>query len=273
MLAALAGRGWCTRALVHRRPVPGAHEEVTGDLLRTDEVARAVESVRAVVHLAAVTHARRERDYLEVNVKGTRALLGAAARADVERLIHVSTRAIWPEGGWYSRSKLKAEQLVAAASVETTIVRLPEVYGTGGDEGVDELVRRARAGAPTPVVGDGRDEVCPIHVDDAVAALCAALEAPVAAGRTYTLAGECITTRRFAEECATAFGTAVRIRRLPLPAVKLAAGASRFLPLPLYPDQLARLRAPKPRLSPEAESDLGFSPRPLADGLRQLGGR
>jgi hypothetical protein len=43
--------------------------------------------------------------------------------------------------------------------------------------------------------------------------------------------------------------------------------AARFLPLPFYPDQLARLRAPKPPPSPEAAADLGFAPRPLREGL------
>ena len=44
-----------------------------------------------------------------------------------------------------------------------------------------------------------------------------------------------------------------------------------MLPLPIYPDQLARLRAEdKPQPSPEAEQELGFRTRPLAEGLAAL---
>jgi hypothetical protein len=45
---------------------------------------------------------------------------------------------------------------------------------------------------------------------------------------------------------------------------------ARVAPLPLYPDQLARLRAPRPAPSPEAAAELGFAPRPLEAGLRGL---
>jgi hypothetical protein len=45
--------------------------------------------------------------------------------------------------------------------------------------------------------------------------------------------------------------------------VAVLALAGRVLPLPIYPDQLDRLRAPKPPLSPEAGPDLGFKPRKL----------
>jgi hypothetical protein len=38
-------------------------------------------------------------------------------------------------------------------------------------------------------------------------------------------------------------------------------------PLPVYPDQLARLRAAKPGPSPEGGTDLGFRPRGVDEGL------
>jgi hypothetical protein len=52
----------------------------------------------------------------------------------------------------------------------------------------------------------------------------------------------------------------------------MAAGLlARVLPLPIYPDQLARLRAEdKPQPSAEAEQELGFHTRPLAEGLAAL---
>ncbi len=271
LLPALRAAGWRTRVLVHRREVEDADEQVRGDLADAASLRTGATGAAAVLHLAARTHARREGEYRAINVDGTARMLAAARDAGVDRFVHVSTRAISPQGGAYSRTKLEAEDLVRAAPVEHAIVRIPEVYGAGGREGVDDMLRRAARGSAIPVVGRGADVLCPVHVDDVTGPLVEALSAPAAAGRTYTLAGECHTAREVAEACASAYGARARTVGVPAPVVRLACAGARFLPLPLYPDQLARLRAEKPAPSPEAGSDLGFAPRPLAEGLRDAG--
>jgi nucleoside-diphosphate-sugar epimerase len=179
----LRGRGWRVRALEHRCRVPAADETVQGDVTNVASLEQAVAGTDAVLHLAARTHARRREDYEAINVAGTEALLAAAARAETRRFVHVSTRAISADGGAYSRSKRAAEDAVRAATMEWTIVRLPEVYGAGSAEGVDDIIARARRGAPIPIVGRGQDIVCPAHVDDVTPALAAALRSPEAARR------------------------------------------------------------------------------------------
>ena len=267
----LRGRGRAVRCLVRRRPVAIADECVRGDLGDGSTLDAAVHGAEVVLHLAAVTHARRSRDYVETNVLGTQRLLDAAARHGVRRFVHVSTRAVSETGGAYSHSKLLAERAVTEAPVEHTIVRLSEMYGGAGAEGIDQIVSRARRGAAIPLVGRGAERVCPMHVDDAVAALVGAVAAPVAGGRTYTLGGECMSIREFAEACARAFSTMSRLRPVPVSAVAALGLLGRVLPLPIYPDQLARLRAEdKPEVSPEAEQELGFRTRPLAEGLAAL---
>jgi NADH dehydrogenase len=267
----LRGQDRPVRCLVRRRTVANVDEVVRGDLADGSTLDAAVQGAEVVLHLAAVTHARRARDYVEANVAGTQRLLDAAATHGVRRFVHVSTRAVSETGGAYSASKHRAEQVVRAAPVEHTIVRLSEMYGGAGAEGIDQIVSRARRGAAIPVVGDGADRLCPMHVDDAVAALVGAVAAPVAGGRTYTLGGECMTTREFAEVCALAFSSESRVRSVPVAAVAALGLLGRVLPLPVYPDQLARLRAAdKPEVSPEAERELGFRTRPLAEGLASL---
>jgi nucleoside-diphosphate-sugar epimerase len=263
LIPELRSRGWRVRALVHRRAVAAADEQVEGDLADADTLRRAASGVDAVLHLAARTHARRAVDYMEANVEGTRRLLDAR----IARFVHVSSRAIGEGGGAYSDSKRDAERLVERSDGEWTIVRLPEVYGAGSSEGVDRIIDAARRGGTIPLVGGGADEVCPVHVDDVTAALAAALDAR--AGRVYTLAGECMTTRAFAEACIQEFGGG-RIVPVPVSAIRALGLAARVMPLPLYPDQLARLRAPKPAATPEAGPDLGFAPRGIREGLRAL---
>ena len=179
----LRGQSRPVRCLVRRRPVANVDECVQGDLAESSTLDAAVEGAEVVLHLAAVTHARRPRDYVETNVDGTQRLLDAAARHGVRRFVHVSTRAVSDAGGAYSVSKHMAEHAVRDARVEHTIVRLSEMYGGAGAEGIDQVVARARRGAAIPVVGDGADRVCPMHVDDAVAALAGAVAVPAASGR------------------------------------------------------------------------------------------
>jgi nucleoside-diphosphate-sugar epimerase len=270
LLSALRGAGWTTRCLVHRRPVDHADELVPGDLRDVESLTGAVLGANAIIHLAATTHARTTSAYDRVNVEGTRALVRAAEAAAVGRFLHVSTRAISPEGGAYSRSKLRAEDVVRSSGIEHVIVRLPEVYGLGGSEGVDDIIRRAQRGSAIPVVGSGSDEICPVHADDVIPALVAALVSSSAANRTYTLAGECMSAREFAERCNAAFGSRSRIVGVPRLVVSAAAVGSRILPLPIFPDQVARLRAPKPGISPEVCEHLGFEPQALEAHLAVL---
>jgi NADH dehydrogenase len=248
----------------------GADEVVWGDLRDPASLDGAVDGVEAVVHLAGVTHARRARGYHAVNVEGTRNLLAAASRHRVGALVHVSTRAISPAGGAYSRSKLRSEEVVLGSGIPHTILRLAEVYGAGGTEGLDDIVERTRRHAPVPVVGSGEDEICPVFVEDATRAIVAAVPARRTRGRTYTIAGRCITVAEFVRECASSFGAPVRAVKVPVVAVSVAAQLSRVLPLPVCPDQLARLRAPKDSATAAASEDLGFESRPLRAGLGRL---
>jgi len=266
----LRDEGRPVRCLIRRRPVAAADELVRGDLGKTASLDAAVRGAEVVLHLAALTHARRPRDYLETNLNGTKRLLDAAARHGVNRFVYGSTRAISEAGGAYSVSKHLAEIAVREAPVEHTIIRLTEVYGGAGAEGIDRIVALARRGAAIPLVGNGADPVCPMHVDDTVAALAGAVTAPAARDRTYTLGGECLTTREFAQACVRAFSSDSRLRPVPTPAVAALGQLARVLPLPIYPDQLARLQAEKPPISPEAERELGFRARPLAEGLAGL---
>lgn len=265
----LRGGGRPVRCLVRRRAVDGADELVRGDLADGSTLDAAVRGVDVVLHLAAVTHARRARDYVETNFLGTRRLLDAAVRHGVRRFVHVSTRAVSQSGGAYSLSKHLAEGAVRDAPLEHTIVRLPEVYGGGGAEGVDRIVSAARRGARIPIVGDGSDRLCPMHVDDAIAALVAAVTA-APGGRTYTLGGSCMSTREFAETCIRAFSSESRLQPIPAGAVAALCLLGRILPVPVYPDQLARLRCEKPPVSTDAERELGFRTRSLAEGLAEL---
>jgi len=131
VVAALAAAGHEVRAFDRRAPaeVPVGVEAVAGDVLDADALTRAAQGCDAVFHLAALySYARAHARAMQaVNVEGTRAVLDAAARSGVRRVVHTSscatcgpvagraaTEADEPPG-WelavpYKRTKLEGER-------------------------------------------------------------------------------------------------------------------------------------------------------------------
>lgn len=120
-----------------------------------------------VVHCAAHVEAWGPwRDYVRVNVEGTRRLLAAAKEAGVRRFIHLGTEAALFHGQHmreldesaplalrspfpYSRTKALSEQLVRAADGDgfTTLVLRPRlIWGPGDQTVLPEVLQMAEAG-------------------------------------------------------------------------------------------------------------------------------
>ncbi len=111
--------GFAVRAM-SRRVRPGG-EWVAADLATGAGLADAVAGVDAVVHLASAPN--QGRQMAEVDVEGTRRLVGAAAAAGVRHLLYVSIVGIDRVPLAYYRTKLAAEDVVRHAAVPWTILR------------------------------------------------------------------------------------------------------------------------------------------------------
>ncbi len=286
LAARLAGAGLAGRVLSRRPPgdgLPPGWEAAPGDVTRPETLAEPFRGVDAVLHLAAITHSADPALYDRTNRLGTANVLAAAEAAGARRFVHVSTRAIDPRGGAYSRSKAAAEALVAASPLAWTILRPAEVYGAGGSEGIDRLIASiaSRPLVPifpiVPIIAARAARVAPLHVDDAVEAMARALLEDVAIGRVYTLAGpEEMSYGELAARIARHVSGRLGAHRLlvpvPLPLLAAAAWAMRRAGLapPLVPDQIPRLLAAKSADIAAAAADLGFAPRTLEAGLAGL---
>ena len=264
-----------TGVVVHRRVetgLPPGWRSVRADLTRPDTLAGICTDCDQVLHLAAVTHANRKVLYDEVNAVGTLNLVAEARRAGIQRFTLVSTRAISPEGGAYSRSKIQAEEIVRASGLAWNILRPAEVYGVGG-EGISALIERCRQGRWVPVAGDGSPRLAPVYVDDVVNGFCRAMTA-AGQGGVYTLAGpEEMSYRELIVRVAAHFHTRPRTICVPAVLLAVAARALALLPLdkpPLYADQVARLFSPKSHNIESAFLAFGFTARPLEQGLDNM---
>lgn len=250
--------------------LPAGTEAVTAELTDADSIASAVAVARpdVVVHAAAVVDDLHP-DLHAVNVEGTRHLLAAlAAQAQAPRLVHVSTFAVEDEPPTaYSASKLAAEELVRASGVPFVIVRPSLVYGPGDGTNTPRLVERLAAGSHW-IPGGGVTRIQPVFVTDAASAIVAAASTDRALGNTYRLGGpEPVRVRDYRAAVRDASGGQAVIRALPLPLFGLLA---RGLALLGKDGPLGQLRFHRADHAVDIEAtrrDLGFAPRPLAEGL------
>jgi nucleoside-diphosphate-sugar epimerase len=173
--------------------------EVLGDVADPAAVARAARGQDAVVHLAAKVDVTGPwAEYARANVVGTRTVVEGCRREGVGRLVHVSSPSVAHAGaaltgvgaepadprrarGHYSRSKAIAEvEALAAdsAALRVVVVRPHLVWGPGDTQLVGRIVERARGGR-LAVIGSGAALVDTTYVDNAAAALVAAVDARV----------------------------------------------------------------------------------------------
>ncbi|HEU5171859.1 MAG TPA: NAD(P)-dependent oxidoreductase [Gemmatimonadales bacterium] len=237
LVEALRRRGDDVAALV-RSPGKAAAlaalgvQQVRGTLDDSAALAHGVQDRDVVFHLAGLTAARDEAEFVRCNRDGTARLLEAAERAGVRRFVLVSSLAAAgpaqpgrPLRGdepprpvtAYGRSKLAGEEVVRASRVPWTIVRPPMVYGPR-DREVLRVFRLARIGF-APVFGDGTQELSAVHGADLAAALLAAAAAPVACRRIYHACHpEVFTSLEFIRAVGRTLGRRVTAVRIP-PAV------------------------------------------------------
>jgi UDP-glucose 4-epimerase len=171
LLRELPKRGYRLRVLLRRPsavPIESA-SAVVGDLARPQNMAAALADVGAVIHSAGIAHAMSgmpEDDYRVLNTEATIALARAAQRAGARRFVFLSS--IRAQSGpsaeqvltedlpanptdAYGRSKLAAEQGLAALDLDWVALRLVLVYGPGVKGNMAQLVRLARSPYPLPI--------------------------------------------------------------------------------------------------------------------------
>jgi nucleoside-diphosphate-sugar epimerase len=282
---------------------PLHHENVEmfqGDVTDRDAVFRAVEGCSLIFHLAAcaVNWASSPTVFEKANVEAVRHILDAAKELGVERTVWTSTimtfgptpRGVvadettprWIEESWtdYESTKRKAEEMVlerAANGEDIVVVNPTRVYGPGRlseSNAVTTLIRDYPRGRVPILPHRGVDVGNYIYVDDVVEGHILAMERG-RSGQRYILGGdENVSLREFFIRVAKITGK----RRGQLPIGKLGPKciarfqlflAKRFGVHPMFtPGWVKVFFHDWAYSSKKAQQELGFSPRPLEDGIR-----
>jgi len=274
-------------------------EPVQGDLRNAESLARAVEGCGVVFHVAADYRlwTREPQEMFRSNVGGTRALLEAARKAGVERVVYTSTvgcrgvpaggngRGVGDESlpvtledmaGPYKRSKFLAEQVAlefAAGGFPVVIVNPTAPVGdhdfkpTPTGKIVVDFVR----GKMPAYLDTGLNVV---DVRDVARGHLAALEHG-RPGERYILGSENLTLEQIFSQLATLAGRKPPRIRIPY-AVAYAAGvvstavANLTGKEPLAPLDGVRMARKKMWVRHDkAARELGYAPGPAAEALRR----
>jgi nucleoside-diphosphate-sugar epimerase len=139
--------------------LPNNVRQVNGDLQNVAALDELTIGADVVVHIAGLIGAVSGEDYFIVNAEGTRAVVEAAKRNDVKRLVYVSSlSAREPQLSTYGASKLAGEEaaMESGSGISTAILRPPAVYGPGDKATFPLLKALTQSLAIIPGRADGR---------------------------------------------------------------------------------------------------------------------
>jgi nucleoside-diphosphate-sugar epimerase len=221
---------------------PDAVEFVAGDVRDRETLRGACEDVDIVFHNVAQVPLAKDRGlFHSVNVVGTANLLVAARDADVTKVVHTSSSAVFgiPEANPvredsprhpledYGRAKLEAELLceeAVAAGQDVTIIRPRTIMGHGRLGIMAVLFDFVADGAPVYLLGRGANRYQFVHANDLADACLRAGDRP-GAGVYDVGAAEFGTMRETLEALVDHAGTGSTVRSLPVAPARAAMRA------------------------------------------------
>lgn len=176
-VAITGGSGFVGRALADRLEEPVVISRRSGtDITDVDALTAAFAGCDAVAHCAGINREIGDQTFRRVHVEGTAAVVEAARRAGVRRLVMVSFLRARPDcGSGYHESKWEAEEIVRGSGLPHTILKSGMIYGPG-DHMVDHVTRAVRTLPFFWTVGYRERTARPVPVEDAADVLVAALE-------------------------------------------------------------------------------------------------
>lgn len=189
-------------------------ELAEGDVTDAASLVEACRGVSTVYHAAArVGDWGPWEQFVAVTVDGTRNLVQAAQKADVQRFLHVSSISAYghPDGeglildesaplganlykwSYYSRAKVMAEEIVwaeyNAGRLPLTVCRPSWLYGPRDRASMPRLVRKIKQGK-AKLIGDGTNRLNLTYAGNEAEGCILAAEHPDAVGESYNLSND-----------------------------------------------------------------------------------
>jgi nucleoside-diphosphate-sugar epimerase len=223
-------------------------EKAVGDVTDLDSLREAVKGVRRIYHVAAqVGDWGPWERFVAVTIDGTRNMLAAAAEAEIDRFLHVSSISAYghPDGeglvldetaplgvnlhkwSYYSRAKVEAEKLAwaehHAGRVPVTVVKPSWLYGPRDRASMPRMIRAIRGGK-AKLIGDGTNLLNLVYAGNEAEGCILAATNDKALGESYNLSsdGE-ITQAEYLNKIAECLGAPPITKKVPFGVVRTAA--------------------------------------------------
>jgi nucleoside-diphosphate-sugar epimerase len=224
---------------------------IVGDIDRATNWLRCLQSVDAIVHLAAririmdLSGAALLRAMRRTNVEGTESLARQAAASGVKRFVYVSSIKVNGEQtsarpftagdqpspqDAYAISKLEAEQALWRVALETNLevvlIRPPMVYGPGVKGNFLRLIQWMDKGLPLPLasINNRRSQIA---LDNLIDFLAMCIHHPAAAGQIFLISdGQDLSTPELLRRIACLLGRPARLWPVPPTLLRIAAQAT-----------------------------------------------
>ena len=237
----LAARGHRVVVLSHRPPKATTDRLIEfrqADVTAPETLAPALAGAEALVICLAFRNSpieapRRGQTFERVDAAGTEALVAAAREAGIARLVYISGAGAAPDAArhWF-RAKWRAEEAIRGSGISYTIFRPSWIYGPG-DNSLNRFLRMARWLPFVPQIGNGRQILAPVFVDDMGALVADALSSPAANNAVFEVGGpetmtmDAVIREALRVQCRRRF-----ILHAPVVVMKLLTAPLTLLPTP-----------------------------------------
>ena len=261
-------------ALTHHRQPPawngGAPITAAASVDDMSALQAAFAGVEVVYHLVGIIAETRNKTFEVTVVGGTANVISACRASGVSKVVYLSAMGTSPEApSRYHQAKHRAETSVRQSGLHFLILRPSVVYGPG--DGFVSLLASMVKGLPVvPIVGSGRYQLQPVHVDDLVRVMAQALKLESCWNQTVEIGGpEKLEYRQVLEHIMQVLGRKRPTVRVPLAPLRLAVGALERVikPSPLTRDQLIMMAMGNTGDISKMKELFGVEPIRFADGL------
>jgi len=245
LIKMLLNKGDRVRALVKRREsimqLPPGVVPFLGDVTDAAVMDEACKGVDNVYHLAAIVSQYRAitEEIMKVNVEGTVNIMRACEHNHVKHVVflssldvygHIRTENLTEDSELkpkdrYGLSKVLAEREVLkyTGKVPFTIFRIGQIYGPGFEHYFYKVFHAIQT-QKAAIIGDGKNKLNLIHIDDALRAMLLATTNKVSRYKIYNLTdGQNYTQEQLFDFAADAMGVPRPTRHISRFIIKLVA--------------------------------------------------
>jgi NADH dehydrogenase len=236
------------------------------DITDVDALARAFVGCDAIAHCAGINREIGDQSYDKVHIEGTRAVIEAAKRAGVPRIVMLSFLRARPDcGSAYHESKWAAEEMVRDSGLDFTILKAGMIYGRG-DHLVDHLSHSVQTLPLFATVGLREKSIRPIPVSEMVDVLVASVEGHLPRSTVAVTGHEELLLSEAVRRVSRLVGRRVVIIPAPVWAIRLVAQLTELtMKVPLIAKAQATMLAEGVSVAAPPTADLPSELRPRLD--------